>query len=97
MRVPVPLSWRLTTMFDVMLVALLLMVVFAASWLVWVRMSLRAIDHATRLGYQMGKREDVGLSDVREPAREFEMIDQRDASMVTPVEDDDLDDERDEL
>lgn len=90
-----PLSWRPTTMFETMLVVLLLMGVFAALWLVWVRMSLRAIDHATRLGYQMGKREDVGLPDVRESPREFDMIDQREDERTQPApqEDEDMEDE----
>jgi hypothetical protein len=55
----------------------------------------RIVERSTRLGYQMGKREDVGLPDVRESPREFDMIDQREDERTQPApqEDEDMEDE----
>jgi len=53
----------------------------------------RIVERATRLGYQMGQREDVGLPDARESAREFDMIDEREQRRTPAAggeEDDDL-------
>ena len=53
---------------------------------------LRVADRAVRLGYQMGRREDVTVPEQQGHA-EFDMLDARDAGMVPVDDDEELEDE----